>query len=520
MEHGIFSLTDMEPGIMRDNPEAISNNYDELEWCRFYNNLPRKIGGRKLISAGTTSIIRNTYSYPTPAGFNLLYGRSNTLSQETFSLAGVGGTEVDRTPSGFVADSNNIWNFDSITTDISSQATPIVYAHAAPNLADINNIVETTVYYGEQNSTGAFAPVTDGTNPILANGGLCVSGSYLLVYTDGKVMWSNLTNAIVIPPTNYAYVAGTKIVQGLPINGGGIPAALFWTTNKLIKATFNVQASLAGTSPLPVFSFENVPGNISILSQNSVVCVNNTFFWAGNDNNFYIYNGALQTLPNTQNKNWFFNNLNDSQRNKVWGMYISDFNEIWWHFPFGSSTECNKVIILNLTNMKWYDSSSNRSCGVPANNFPFPIMCDSTTRPNLSVAPPPNQDPTQNYGVWQHEYEYDEIFYKYTLPITSYFTTKLYWAYDLAKQDRLLNITRLEPDFLSSGNLTCVVNGRPYSQGQVTQSDVYTFSQSTGKVDIRFQGRFISFTITSNEVGGFYQAGRNIINFQLGDMVP
>lgn len=520
MEHGIFDLTSVEPGIMRDLPTGISNYYTNLEWCRFYNNLPEKIGGRKLISSGTTSIIRNTFSYPSPAGFNLIYGRSDTLSQETFSLSGVGGTEVDRTPSGFVTDPDNIWNFDAITTDISAQATQIVYAHAAPNLSDINNTVETIVYYGEQNSNSAFVPVTDGTNPILANGGLCVSGSYLLVYTDGKVMWSDSNNAIEIPNTNYAYVAGTKIVQGLPINGGGVPAALFWTSSKLIKATFNVQQSLSGTTPLPVFNFENVPGNISILSQNSVVSVNNSFYWPGNDKNFYIYNGALQTLPNTQNKKWFFKNLNDAQRNKVWGMYISENNEIWWHFPYGTSTECNKVIILNLSNMRWYDSSSNRSCGVPASNFPYPIMCDSTARPNLSVNPPAGQIPTDNYGVWQHEYGYDEIFYKYTSPITSFFTTKLYWAYDLVKQDRLLNITRLEPDFLSEGQLICQIDGRPYTQSSDSESRQYIFDNTTGKVDLKFQARFVSFTIISNTIGGYYQAGRNIINYQLGDMVP
>lgn len=520
-EYLFFDFEKITPGVMRDNTAVSSNYYSEMVWCRSYNGKPRKMGGRKLISPGNTNIIRNLFNYPTASGFNLVYGRQDSLKEESFSNDGLGGTEYDRTPISFPANANNIWNFDSLTTLLSLTPTSIVYAHAAPNLLEINNTVETPVYYGVQGAFTPYVGMLDNLgNPVTANGGLCVTGGFVMIYTDGTVKWNNLSDATVIHEDNYSDVAGSKIIQGLPINGGGVPSALFFTANKLIKATYDVQSSLAGTPPLPVFNFENVPGNMSILSQNSVISANNMFFWIGNDGNFYVYTGVLQTLPNFQNKKWFFRNLNYTYRNKIWGIYIAENDELWWFFPYGDSTECNWAIIFNKTEKTWYDTPLSRSSGVSASTFNYPIMCDSSPRDNLSVIPPSGQAPEKVYSVWQHEFGNDEIFYKFTYPITFSFTTKYFDLREFGGKDLLMQIERFEPDSQSTGQMQIQVITRLYSQSPDVISNIYYFDQNTTKVDTREQGRYIAFKITNNDYNGFYQMGSPTIFYTIGDVVP
>jgi hypothetical protein len=105
------------------------------------------------------------------------------------------------------------------------------------------------------------------------------------------------------------------------------------------------------------------------------------YFWAGTDR-FYLYNGAVQVLPNDKNINWFYDNLNFQQRQKVWATKVPRFNEIWFFYPRGTATECNDAIIYNVKDKIWYDAGqaigAQRSCGYTTEVFPSPVWCGNT----------------------------------------------------------------------------------------------------------------------------------------------
>jgi hypothetical protein len=100
------------------------------------------------------------------------------------------------------------------------------------------------------------------------------------------------------------------------------------------------------------------------------------YYWCGVDR-FLLYNGVVKEIPNVFNQNYFFDNLNYAQRNKVYVTKVPRFGEIWWFFPSGSSTECNDAIIYNIRENCWYDAGTalgaRRSAGYFSQVFHYPI---------------------------------------------------------------------------------------------------------------------------------------------------
>jgi hypothetical protein len=92
---------------------------------------------------------------------------------------------------------------------------------------------------------------------------------------------------------------------------------------------------------------------------------------------FLLYNGTVKEIPNTFNQNYFFDNLNYAQRQKVYVSKVPRFGEIWWFYPRGDSTECNDAIVYNIRENVWYDAGealgARRSAGYFSQVFHYPI---------------------------------------------------------------------------------------------------------------------------------------------------
>jgi hypothetical protein len=511
-------------------------------------------------------------------------------------------------------------------------------------------------------------------NNISVSGGVVSLHPYLFVYGNNGLIQNcsaGNTNDWVSADANAVNVASGKIVQGLPVRGGSnAPSGLFWSLDSLVRVSF-----IGGTGTPPQYwRYDIISSQSSILSSQSAIEYDGVYYWCGVDR-FLLYNGVVKEIPNTMNQNYFFDNLNYDQRQKVWATKVPRFGEIWWYYPRGDATECTDAIIYNVRENTWYDAGeargAQRSAGYFSQVFAFPVAADwhgstaetvftdtfnevsgsvflfsdtyntqvalnqvisgSNIPTNTTVVAITSSNiktlgaitggagyvngsysnvtltggsgsgakatigvagtavttvtitargaaylvgdvlsataaslggtgagfsipvsaiyaqaiqmsaaatgtgaasltfsiPPDLIAMYQHEIGMDEINGQNVQSILSSFETNdLSWlgggpSQPTAEgQNRWIRLERIEPDFIQSGDMTVVVTGRPFAQGEDKESDPYVFGPDTGKVDMREQRRELRLKFTSDVAGGNYQLGKLILNAEIGDVRP
>jgi len=371
------------PGIRRDGAYIEGDlTCTDGRWVRFDRGRPRKMGGYQKLAALTNGPMQTLFASDKDAGPGIYMGWTGGVDYVRLQ-----GTTpfppVDRSPSGFVAASTILWQFDQLYSATSSAA--VVLGHPGYNLEDIANTTNAPLYFALDNDSSDFAALspTDGVTPLTGvSGGLVILHPYAFYYgNDGYLTWSapnepaNLASADGGGTTAGARVADSKLVRGLPYRGGpgNSPTGLFWSLNSLVRLSF-----VGGAS---IFQADTVSAQTTILSSSTPIEYDGMFFWVGTDR-FYVYNGVVRELPNQMNLDYFFDNLNRTYAQKVFAMKIPRRGEIWFCFPFGESTYCNHAVIYNVRNQSWYDTELplyGRSAGVAAQVLGFPYMTQATS---------------------------------------------------------------------------------------------------------------------------------------------
>jgi len=341
------------------------------------------------------------------AGKQIIFTNSSTATTYTVSSATYTGGTTNNTvivftpaaPAGtitqtwlkgtsFKADTRNNWQYDAQFSPAGGTLNLLV--HPGLNLQNIDSGVATQVLVGnvapDPNDQFFFTGLSDsaGQNPtyqpISVDGGVCVLYPFIFVYGSHGYIANNNVSSIYAEQTLYDWngplanqvnVSSSKIVKGIPMRGGtNAPSGLFWSTDSLIRVSFNSQATQI------YWSYDIISSQISIMSSNAVVEMDGIYFWMGVDR-FYLYGGTVQVLPNDKNVNWLFDNINYTERQKVWATKVPRYNEIWFFYPRGTATECTDAIIYNVKDKLWYDAGqaigARRSCGYTTELFPTPI---------------------------------------------------------------------------------------------------------------------------------------------------
>lgn len=297
------------------------------------------------------------------------------------------------------------WQFDAQFSPQGGELS--IFAHPGYNLQDIDNGVPSQVLVGNiapsVANTWNFTGLSDsaGANPtykpISVDGGVTVLYPFIFVYgSHGFIANNNVSSTYLQqnfydwngPLANQTNVSSSKIVKGMPMRGGtNAPAGLFWATDSLIRVSFNSSAS--STTPTSQYwTYDIISSQISIMSSNAIVEMDGVYWWMGVDR-FYAYNGSVVVVPNDKNVNYLFDNINYTQRQKVWATKVPRYNEIWFFYPRGTATECTDAIIYNTKDKLWYDAGqatgAQRSCGYTTEIFPTPIWANWNYDPTFST---------------------------------------------------------------------------------------------------------------------------------------
>lgn len=562
------------PGIRRDGTNLDGDYYTDGQWVRFQRGRPKKMGGYKQTVDDLTGPARSTLVWSRGL-MNSIYTFSQTkIEMLLVDSNGIGNSVYDRTPVSFNTDPENIWSVDTMYDDaVGSQGT-IVVAVATQSLTNIDDDTARQVYYGLANDTAAFTPITG----LTVSGGVVCIAPYLVYFgSDGLVGWSDVNQPQTLSSGDAGQdrVTGAKIVKGLPLRGGNGPGALLWSLDSLISMQY-----VGGSA---IFRFTTISSQTSILSQNSVIEYDGSYFWAGIDRFLVFSGGQVQEILNLNNLNWFYDNLNFSQRQKVWAMKVPRYGEIWWFYPRGDATECTHAVIYNVREKTWYDCELARSSGFYSQVFHYPVMSGAQATENklrLSITVSSgsfNQgdsisgalsgtsaiiykknssteylvtlssggsfiygetlnnstvagvgilnDAEYMYGVYVHETGLNAIIGESEQSIKSFFETADFGyptggskQNDIQGLNRWTRLTRIEPDFLQTGDMSVQVVGSEFANTPDVVSEPYVFSPDTGKIDMREQRREIHLRFTSDTLGGNYEMGRVILHTEPGDV--
>ena len=330
------------------------------------------------------------------------------------------------------------------------------------------------------------------------------------------VRWSDQANPLQWVPaiTNQAgeYALG---------NGSYIMGARS-TRQEILVWTDSALYSMQYIGTPYVWGFQLLMDNISIMSPNAMITVNNITYWMGRDR-FYMYNGTVSTLPCAL-KQYVFDDINVDQSYQVFTGANEGFNEVWWFYVSNSSsgTSVDKYVVYNYLDKVWYYGTMTRSAWLQTGILPNPIAADYNNR------------------LLNHEAGNDDNSTNVTQPITAYVQSS---DVELSADDSGENfgfVWRMLPDVNFNGStannpqVTITLlprrnSGDAYSpvqdgsptwpptnqvQNPLVQSSnnyqaapEYTVQQFTGQVYTRVRGRQMAFRIESNTIGTAWQLG-------------
>jgi hypothetical protein len=276
---------------------------------------------------------------------------------------------------------------------------------------------------------------------------------------------------------------------------------LIWTDSCLYSMQY--------LGPPYVYKFDVLMDNISIISPNAAITVNNVTYWMGLDK-FYMYNGTVNTLPCTL-KQYVFEDLNSAQGFQVFAGSNSGYNEVWWFYCSEETTVIDRYVIYNYLDQIWYSGNMSRSAWLDSGVRQYPMAAD------------------YNHRMLYHESSVDDNSGLTTEPIVAYVQSS---DFDIEDGHAFSFVWRMLPDVNFNGSavnnphvsMTIVPrqnSGAPYGTADIPtvtsadnfappyppNSSVYVVQEFTGQVYTRLRGRQMSFRISSDSLGVAWQLG-------------
>ncbi len=524
-----------QAGIKRDGTKFEGDNYVDGQWVRFQRGLPRKMGGYRAISKYLREVSRAMHEFTQNSLTYVHSGSANAI--ERFYIDNGFNTSIinNRTPVTLAANPNNMWQFDAIAAP--GLGGMQLMAQVAPNLECICNADGGQLFYGDLFGTAPLQPVTNLPTGYSLSGGVAVLHPYTFIFgNNGYVAFS-----VAGDPTDYtslgsgaANIASQKIVRGVALRGGpgNSPSGLFWSADSLVRASF-----IGGDA---IFQFDTISTQSSILGANTVIEYDGIFYWVGTDR-FLMFNGVVREVPNNLNLNYFFDGLNQSQRQKVFAMKVPRYGEIWWCYPRGEAVEPSHAVIYNVRENTWYDCelpNGGRSAAVSPTVFPKPIMTGvvpTAAGEEIRVTEANDTRITQNddvrvtqesgadqYRLWVQEVGVDAIDGINIQPVLSFFETGDLSLPVIGQENKALQVLMVEPDFVQSGDMTMQVTGRANARAPEVSTEPHTIYETPPTpqdqvVYFKTQRRELRFRFESNAIGGDYQMGLILGHLQPGD---
>jgi hypothetical protein len=244
---------------------------------------------------------------------------------------------------------------------------------------------------------------------------------------------------------------------------------LVWTDTALYSMQF--------VGPPFTFAVNLVNEGTGLVGPKAAVTAPSAIYWMGY-NNFYSYNGSVQTIPCNVH-NYVFGDINLVQSFKINAFTIADKNEVGWFYCSSSSDEIDRYVIYNYMENLWTYGQLSRTAWLDAGieNFPRAV----------------------NGGyLYQQEIGFDAD----GSPMTNVFIESS--DFDIGEGDQFTFIRRIIPDFKfienqNNGSINIVVKTRNFPGDSLTTNSTNEISETTQQAYVRGRARQMVLRFESND---------------------
>ena len=499
----VVTVTDTAHGLETDDyvfiqgiqePDWVNNSAAVIYWVNNYNTIipmaAETIAGvptaTLLKAQEITKINANSYSFTVTvnATANATVGIS-TIQYPAPPVRGWGGAADIG-----VGQQLTLWNMANFGQEL-------LYGQRGGPIYKWTPVPSSTAY----NTRGTLVT---GTEVPLFQNLLLVSDSSRFVFAMGtNEVYDTVLDPLLIrwsDQEDYTNWEPSAINQAgsIRLSNGSYIVAYNQTRQEIVVWTDAAIYSLQYIGPPYVWGVTLLQDNISIISPNSAITVNNVTYWMGLDK-FYMYSGRVETLPCSV-RQFIFQDINKDQAWQVCCGSNEAFSEVWWFYPSGNSITNDKYVIYNYLDRVWYYGTMNRTAWLDASTNQYPIAaCDAQT-------------------LVLHENGVDDGLTNPPSPINAYIQSS---DFDIGDGHNFGFVWRILPDVSFAGStvqnpqVTMVVKPRTNSgtsygapnAPEVTNTQRYPIELFTGQVYTRIRGRQMAFRIESAGLGAQWQLG-------------
>jgi len=275
------------------------------------------------------------------------------------------------------------------------------------------------------------------------------------------IAFSDQENALDFEPQTTNTAGSLRLSSGSSIIGAvkSRQEILIWTDTALYSMQF--------VGPPLTFAVNLINEGTGLIGPKAAVTAPQGVFWMSY-NNFYLYNGSVQTVPCTV-QNYVFSDINLVQSFKINAFTVADKNEVGWFYCSSSSDEIDKYVMYNYAENIWFYGSLSRTAWLDAGieNYPRAVS---------------------NGYVYQQENGFNDD----GSPMTNVFIESS--DFDLGDGEQFTFIQKIIPDFkflqnTNNGNINIVVKTRNYPGDSLVVNSTSAIQESTQQSFIRGRAR-------------------------------
>ena len=285
------------------------------------------------------------------------------------------------------------------------------------------------------------------------------------------IAFSDQENALDFEPLSTNTAGSLRLSSGSSIIGGvkARQEILVWTDTALYSMQF--------IGPPFTFGINLINEGTGLVGPKAAVTTPSGVYWMSY-NNFYVYNGSVQTLPCSVH-NYVFTDINLTQSFKVNAFTIKDKSEVGWFYCSSSSDEVDRYVIYNYVEQVWFYGELSRTAWLDSGIVNYPRAVSG------------------GY-LYQQEKGFDDD----GSPMTNVYIESS--DMDIGDGEQFSFIKRIIPDYKfiqdnNNCNVNIVLKTRNFPGDSLTTNSTSAISASTQQAYVRSRSRQIALRFESDD---------------------